>query len=372
MIAINKAKGKIEKIERLVGTTTISILLSLLLFCVIDYGTTSIITAFNPGAEEYFPSEVYFAPSPYVMYKGTSDRDLQKQFGLNALGYRGAVPEIPKTRSEFRIFIIGGSTVLNGNPSTSELLQEYFHQAGRLDVKVYNFGVAASTLRMDIARFVFEASSYSPDLIIFYGGGNDIGMPYQADPRPNFPPNFLAYENNPLIVAGTQAQRWGTLFKLALFHSNIIRKYAGSEIKASLVPLEQVRIQSRWNSAEWSHAVAQAYLDNIKLAYQLTRAFNIKSIFVFQPILEFKSTHSSAEQQLHDPNLLPHATLCRSLITVGLRRMNEELRLPFADISDIFDSVKGDVFLDGIHINQKHYPDVAKAIFKATQTLDIP
>lgn len=355
-----------ERIERAVGTLTISIALFFGFFWIIDRCGGYVIGRFN-SSENYFPKEVYLEPHPFVGYGGTHSSDLQRSAGLNELGYRGPVPSQPKKSSEYRIILIGGSTVLTGNPTISELVQNYFNELNRSNVAVYNFGVAASTLRMDIARTVFEVGSYEPDLIIFYGGGNDIGLPYQADPRPGYPPNFLAYEYNPLLLAGTAEQEWGTLLKLALFHSRIARMYAGDRIRQSLVPLDLVRQQNRWNTPEWSRKIAETYLEDVKRANQVSHAFGARALFIFQPILPFKLIPTSVEKNLIETSLWEHAARCRSIITAGLSKLHEHDQISYADASAVFDSVDREVFLDGIHIHQEYQQNVAKAVFEASR-----
>ncbi len=52
---------------------------------------------------------------------------------------------------------------------------------------------------MELARLVFEALAYQPDLIVSYSGANDIILPLSADPRPGYPFNFMIREYNPLL-----------------------------------------------------------------------------------------------------------------------------------------------------------------------------
>src|SRR5579862_2605935 len=219
------------KFERLVGVACISCAVALVGVYALDIVLPQVSARFRDASDFLFPKEVYFEPHPYTMFGGTLDPEVQAANGLNTLGYRGPIPAMPKPAGEFRIAVLGGSTVLNGDPPLPALLESLFQQAGRTDVRVYNFGVAASILRMDLARFVFQVASYAPDLVIFYGGGNDIGMPFQADPRPGNPPNFLAYEENPLLTAGTQKSSMRQYLLLLALHSRLVRALLGTRIR---------------------------------------------------------------------------------------------------------------------------------------------
>lgn len=92
-------------------------------------------------------------------------------------------PQMPKTREEYRVFFLGGSTVYVGKPPIADLVQRLFHEHGIKNVKVYNFGVVSSVSGMELARIVFELSDLAPDLIVMYNGGNDILQPWSWDRR---------------------------------------------------------------------------------------------------------------------------------------------------------------------------------------------
>ncbi len=261
--------------------------------------------------------------------------------------------------------------MLIGEPSISQLLEKKFHESGLSKVRVYNFGVVASVLRMDIARFLYEASDYNPDLVVFYGGGNDIGLPFQADPRPGYPPNFLAYENNPLILAGTGEQSWGTLLKLALFHSRTVRAIGGEGLRRSLVPLDKVRSKVGWNTPQWSKAVGDGILSDITRAAKLCRGFRVGCLFALQPILEFKLNPAAEELQLKDASIGAHAKIVRELILQGLPSVQQQAPIDFVDLSFIFDSTPLAVFWDGIHVYQEYQTVVADGVYEAIRKLEI-
>jgi hypothetical protein len=43
---------------------------------------------------------------------------------------------------------------------------------------------------------------YEPDVVISYGGGNDFHTPYQYDPRPGFPFDFVTLQIGTRALAG--------------------------------------------------------------------------------------------------------------------------------------------------------------------------
>jgi hypothetical protein len=360
--SMSELRRRFEKLERSLGSLIISIILFFVFLLIADF-SAGFFFNLSKQEERVFSTRAYMQPLPFVAFGGSRDPELQIRYGLNRLGYRGPVPQLPKPTSEFRVVVIGGSTVILGNPSISELIQRLSEENGLSGVRAYNFGVAASTLRMDIARLVFEVGEYRPDLIIFYGGGNDIGMPFQGDPRPGYPPNFIAYEHNPLLLAGTEEQSFATLLKLALFHSKIINELAGDMLRESLVPLQATRDNVGWNGSDWSKIVADTYLRDVGKANEISSMFGARAVFIFQPILAYKRQKGERERSLIDPSFNQHASYCRSIIASRLSEMNRVQGIDSMDISSIFDSESRDVFYDGIHIEQEYFSVVAQAIF---------
>jgi lysophospholipase L1-like esterase len=100
---------------------------------------------------------------------------------INDLGLRTAPPQ-PKTPGEWRIAIVGGSTVWGWRvldaDTLSENLQRALRSQGRPRVTVYNFGVEASLIAADLERVKNFREIYGIDQAIFYVGLNDCVFPY--------------------------------------------------------------------------------------------------------------------------------------------------------------------------------------------------
>ena len=152
-----------DKIERVVGVACISAVIACVVFWLADPYIASLLSHLSHRPAAQYHKNVYFEPRPFVMFGGSHDPEIQRESGLNSLGYRGPIPIMPKPPGEARVAVLGGSTVLNGTKPLPERLEQHFREAGRNDVRLYNFGVAAGTLKMDVARWVFEVSSYQPE-----------------------------------------------------------------------------------------------------------------------------------------------------------------------------------------------------------------
>ena len=99
--------------------------------------------------------------------------------GHNQLGYRGPEIDIPKPKGRFRIVALGGSTTYSTGTSAEEsypaLLQSILRDDyGYSNVEVINAGVSGYTSWEALASFAFRILELEPDLLIYYGGVNDL------------------------------------------------------------------------------------------------------------------------------------------------------------------------------------------------------
>lgn len=314
--------------------------------------------------DKKFPMENTRVPYPYIMFKGRASGKLNKDdvgreetFSenevLNTNGYRGNVPSVSKDSLAYRIFFVGGSTVFNGHPSIAGAVEELCWQDGFSHVEAFNYGVVSSVTNMDLARLVYEISAYSPDLVIFYGGGNDIFTPYSSDPRPGYPFNFIAYENNPYFLNGNY-----DLIPLILYKSNFLRYSFNSYFLESFADLSSSRQKVNYNSIEWKDKIASEYMGALSKANKIASAFNANFVGVFQPISYYKDSLTASEKIFTSPDFFDDAFYIRNKINSSQKDFN------FLDLSDIFDSHPEQAFVDNIHITQASYIPVAASIYK--------
>lgn len=320
-----------------------------------------------------YNKDVVRQPKPYVMFGG-SPGGVYEGETLNSLGYRGSLPDMPKPAGEYRILLLGGSTVFEGAPTMATLLEKAFAQGERTDVRCYNFGVVSSVSGQDLARLVFEAVDYDPDLLIMFNGGNDLFSPLVLDPRPGYPFNFLLYENNPLLY--NDIAEYPTLTLLA-FGSNLMRILAPAYFKERLVRLNRLREEVGFLSATWKEAVVRIYVNHLGKAHHISRAFGAEFIAIFQPAIYFKEVLAEEEQarfQHNNPALYreftstkDYALSMRAGVLKTIQMIQGKQDLKFVDLSDLFKNNPQDVFKDYIHVYQEYNNDIVKAMYQALQ-----
>ncbi len=131
-----------------------------------------------------------------------------KYFNINSDGFRGK--ELQFGNNEYRIFVLGGSTIGGYITSSDELtipaILEKKLQSSDLNIKVINAGIGGS-VAMD-ERYYLEnyVLNYQPDMIIMYDGWNEVQYKYRSvftyDEFKKFSPNYNYQGEDPSSISG--------------------------------------------------------------------------------------------------------------------------------------------------------------------------
>ncbi len=355
------------RFEATVGRVCIQIIITTVLLLILDHFSIYFITPKAP-IERTFPTEVVRSPQPYTMFGGVGGGSLKGQLHsnkdteekLNRLGYRGKAPLAKKAEGEHRVFVLGGSTVFNGEPTISELLEKEFYEGGSENVNVFNYGVVSSVSGQEVARIVYEISEYEPDLVIMYNGGNDIWQPLTYDPRPGYPFNFLAYEKNPLLESRVEDYPQMAMF---LYGSNLMRKYLKSYFEDNFIQLEQTRAEVEYGSDQWREEIAVTYTRNVVRASKVSKAFGAEFVCFLQPMVFFKDDLTGEQVEIKEP-LNGHCLKVREIVIEKMAaEMEKDGAVKFVDLTDCFDDRPEMIYGDHIHISQEAKELVASKIY---------
>lgn len=365
------------RVEAFLGRIFIALIALVLTLLLVETLSIRLLPTRAP-VEQRFPVEVFRKPQPYTMFGGTPNAEFEyedEQGGhhiekLNRMGYRGAEPTMPKPEGEYRIFVLGGSTVFLGQPPIPALLEEEFKQYGLKQVKVYNFGVISSVSGMELARLVFEVADLEPNLIVFYNGGNDIMGPYRHDPRPGYPFNFLVYESNPLVESNVNSYPALTLLA---YGSNLARYFLGDYFTEKFADIGHLRDEANWGSDDWREQIAGVYVSNLLKADKVSHAFGADFMAFAQPILFFKDQPAPAEADLFgNSERREYALDVRQKIHTAIIKADPNLAVKIIDLSDIYDPSGEQVFTDTIHTTQSSKAVIAQAMFEnIIQTFEV-
>lgn len=122
-----------------------------------------------------------FSPRTYGLYWQADNYFSNgfKQTDINGFRWKGY--DVPKTKSTIRILAYGGSTTFSNhflpNPQDCwpHLLEQRLNSDSQVsNVEVINAGLNYGMTPEILCHFVFEGSTFSPDILILHGPGNDM------------------------------------------------------------------------------------------------------------------------------------------------------------------------------------------------------
>jgi lysophospholipase L1-like esterase len=314
--------------------------------------------------------DVYHHPTPYVVFHGTPHARVTRtnhlqlnepaiNIHLNELGFRIERPlSLQKPHGEKRIFLLGSSTVFNGpslQDSLSGQLERCFHNEGRTDVQVYNFGFVSSVSGQELSLLVHLLADYSPDGVVVYNGGNDVCLPAFYDPRPGYPYNFIAYETVMRRIRFEPepgASRW---------------RLHGNGLDYDLVAL---RTSCGYGSMEWENAIISTYIRNIEKMNRFCRGYGFRFSAFLEPMLFFKQPLAGKEADIL-------ATISRNNLNHYVERQYARLRsllgylqreagdnvARFVDLSMIFSGYDRETYRDHRHVDHTGNRHIAERLY---------
>lgn len=356
-------KGKPGSDRFLIFLGKVFIILIITAGCVA--GVEAVVRHFNlvkGSFDRRFPVQDTRAPEPYSMFKGKPGA-----LDHNENGYRGPAAPKAKPAGEYRVFVLGGSTVYEGNPPIARLLEQKFREHGYFNVSVYNYGVVSSVSSMELARIVFEILDLQPDLVVMYNGGNDADHPYYWDPRPGYPFNFVVYENNP-FVSGTHV----SVRDLAMNSLDIFKILLKSSYVNRVLHMDELRASVGHDTDPWRREIARIYVNNLVKAQRICSSFNAEFVCFYQPMLYTKDVQSEEEQRLTQVNKDHHLAV-RDYVLEMVQDPVKDQGLKFVDLGEVYDGYAETVFRDRIHTHQHAKPVIAEHMFEyLTGNLAIP
>ncbi|MBT6395743.1 MAG: SGNH/GDSL hydrolase family protein [Nitrospinaceae bacterium] len=286
---------------------------------------------------------------------------------LNKLGFRGELPG-KKKKGEFRIIVLGGSTVFLGTSVRKSIpgqIEKLIHEKGLSHVKVYNWGVASVVSGQELSTLIHTAVDYQPDLVIAYDGLNDIFSKYaDYDPRPGYPTNFIPYEVGLRLIAG----RW-TLeeMTLAVFRkSHIVRKIFFVHLGGMHTHKIKLRKEAGYRTQRWEEEIARKYVGNQTKMCRIGSGFGFKFASFLQPMIQQKKNLTKNERPFrygkkYSEYILRIYEKSRAGFRLAQKSL-EKTKCIFADISDVYKNDKRDVYYDMGHTFDYAKPAVAKVI----------
>lgn len=353
-----------------------------ILIFILGEGLTRVGLINNLAITNWDDSNLYRYPKPYVEFLGKPNSSIfyspyskmggsirDANISLNDLGFRGALPKKNKG-NEFRIIMLGGSTVFNGVPLSKSIpgeLEQLFYRDGFGNVKVYNWGVVSFNSGQELSLLVHYASDFDPDLVLVYDGANDIYHSYAFESRPGYPYNWQTYE------AGLKIIRDGPdisqILNMIVLQSRLITSVFGESLRNRIVEAKHQTPLSNEEEDYVMNTTTDAYLSNLKKMCDFSKGNNSKFIAVLQPMLVFKRPLVGKENKLLGENgiqLQSYIKKSYQLLNnsyLDLEKKNEKGECYYADLSKIFLSYDKEIYWDIVHTNNDGNQFIAAQIY---------
>lgn len=288
-------------------------------------------------------------------------------------GPREALDQKTDGDGTYRIVMVGGSTVGDGDPSLAKALEEVFHAEGRPEVRVYNYGAARFVARQERLRLELDALPLRPDLVIVYDGANDVSLPYFDDPRPRYPANWATVEAGCALTTNTAGFRRSV--SLVLRSSALLRCLFDDVVfKEDIVHMRRLRAEAGYGEPKWRQALTDGWLEDWEAMARMSRCRSARAVFLLQPFLTEKRELSESEKDIdarYDEAFHAHMRACYDRMRAGLEAFAGKAPDGVAarDLSRALDDFAGQAFVDVTHVGAEANRHLARKIHEIVSPL---
>lgn len=299
--------------------------------------------------------------------KSRADKGKKSTVTTDAFGFRdGRVLRREKAAGEFRIFLVGGSAVLNGVTNTTtishhleRLIKEHCKIAAPI---VINAGMTMANSDQELALLVYRILDLEPNLIIVYDGFNDLNNAICMNLPVGYPaiwPHFMdAWKKD--TMAASILKKMNTL-ELLFARSNIARVFfpqysLDGRLRAALE--KKTRDDNQENTIE--HAIDHL-VANWKKMLTLCWSINAKVVIFLQPI---------------NPNQYMQTVGCGVDLGRAYTAAKDAVTslgaqgLPIVSLADLLSDHR-EYFYDNVHVFDEYHPVLADELFNHLLALNV-
>jgi hypothetical protein len=333
-----------------------------------------------------FDDPVFHDPQPYVAFAGKrsgnySTTDWMEDHAgrpatvqMNSLGLRGPEIVMPKSAGEVRVLMLGGSTVFNGTTLAQTLpgcMQPQLSEGATGAIAVHNCGVVSFVSGQDLALLCHRLIDRQPDLVIDYGGGNDVLSPCYYDPRPGYPFNQLVHDQTIGEVALPR------LVAACLSRSHLLRRLCPSLLVDLATERTALRQQTGFGTEAWELAIVANYRQNLCRMAIASRGAGSSFAAVLQPLVQLKSPLVGGEPRMvggkeHGEYVGRQYERCRRMFAELQQLFGEGSGIAFIDLSRVFVGHDVETFWDYIHVDNAGNAHIAAALATELRRRGLP
>jgi hypothetical protein len=199
-----------------------------------------------------------------------------KYVNIEKEGFRRTINQgpWPPSKNYYNIFLFGGSTTLGYGVGDNETIASYLQQLIsshiNKEVKVYNFGRGYYYSTQE--RILFEEkllSNFIPDYVIFIDGLNDC---FYGKGEFHFKEKLSSLYNDP--------------FSFSVRY--LLDELPAIQALNKIIKIFNQKLNEGSIDSAYISSVIDRYINNKKVIEAICQKYNIKSIFIWQPIPNYK------------------------------------------------------------------------------------
>lgn len=265
-------------------------------------------------------------------------------FSTNSFGFRGAEVDIEKVESEYRIIMVGGSTIFgfgstNNDTTIPVFLENKLNDVLDMDVTVINAGVMAANSREEVFLVKNDLVKFNPDLIIVLDGYNDSFNIKLSDVEVN--EDYRRYDKDEFKE---------TLKNYVEFIAlpNLIYQYTRDYM------------QIQYLTEDVKNANTQKWLERWNDVCQFSKQNDFELFVMLQPMIgtSDREIHAVEKKVLEEPRTKKTLQLLNSL-----GNSLDKLECQSSDLRNTFDGINEQVFFDMVHSGDFGNEIIAERIF---------
>ena len=276
---------------------------------------------------------------------------------INNDGFRGTEINLSKINDNYRIIMIGGSTVFGSGMSNDnqtipyelnkKIGEKYSH------VEVINAGISSITSFEELYHFKEKLIQLEPNLVIIYDGSNDVHYKITSDPE------ILNSDEDKIQIKNFQKY----LRSPVVMYRNVVVPIINSQIVNTLdtVDVSVTNNSSIHNNSQLSQLITTIWYDRMNEFCQISNEKQIKSIVIIQPTLDQgKKPLSDYEYSIYTENIFNKKTF-NMLIQKSENLTNCS---GVYDFTNVFENTDSGVYVDRVHLNNLGNKIIANNIYE--------
>lgn len=308
---------------------------------------------------------------PFLQFQLSPHQNLH----VNSYNFRADEISVHKPASTYRIFILGGSTVLNSGIPYDRLFSTLFQQKLQKQyphkkIEVINAGNDGYTTEHSLIQYLFKIKDFDPDLIIMWHGINDWYFSCSNDPlsRSSFRADYSHF-------LGADAQLANSYFKpqpILSFHlitADFFKKFIEDNLYSDLTNKIKYRDPDIYNSKTTALQYDMKELPSLPVYERNLQTFinqlqsdHVSLLLGNQAVLYDFHISSPAKAKIYFPKLhcsvngkypsFESVTKAMNIFNSSTREIAEKNDIPFIDLNSSIPKTT-EYFTDDVHYTER-------------------